>query len=746
MTHPAADPLLPEADPPQDGELPLPPLGGVPADRGQWLLEEDPEESVLDYLKALPRRWLDGEIKAALRSNTTSAPEEPQTAQSTRWEVWLFLLGLAIYLVTRLVALDKFPIYFFSDEALQTLHAQSLLNNGFRDQSRRFLPLFFSNAGQYNLSLSVYLQLLAAPFERSVYLTRAIPALVTSVAPLLSGLAMRKFFKLRSWWLMPFLFSAVPSWFLHSRTAFETSLGAALFAAALYAYLYYRLKEPKALPWAVVAAGLCFYSYAALQPVVVVCFLLLLFLDWPYHWQQRRHLLPGMAVLLLLAIPYLVFRARNPQALSFQLNLLGSYWLEAKPLSAKLLDLLTRWLSGLNPVYWFFPGSQDLARHTMRPYAHMPVYFLPFTFWGLWLAIKNLRQPGQRALLAGLLAAPVGAALVQPAITRLLVVVVPLVWLSALGLEGLISKINNAQSQKGAALTYMAILSIASLIMLDDALINGPAWYQDYGLYGMQWGAPKIFREAQAWQEAFPEDEVVLSPSWANGTDILARYSLPNGRFLRLDSYQYWTLNQEPLDEGTVLIVTPQEYAAVMEEPKFLPPEVLKTIPYPNGQPGFYFLRLAYSSRADGLFAAEREERQRPLQASLQILGQPVELTYPRLDIGEIELIFDGDPNSLVRGLEANPFELNLNFSEPANLQGLELRLGAPAMQITAKLSLDGGTEKAYSLSVPEADLLRTATLSFDGSQPVRQLTLSLEQMDGQVPAHIHIWELKLIP
>ena len=50
----------------------------------------------------------------------TARQRNRKRLQSTRWEVWLFL-GLAIYLVTRLVALDKFPIYFFSDEALQTL-------------------------------------------------------------------------------------------------------------------------------------------------------------------------------------------------------------------------------------------------------------------------------------------------------------------------------------------------------------------------------------------------------------------------------------------------------------------------------------------------------------------------------------------------------------------------------------------------------------------------------------------------
>src|SRR5690606_16138888 len=69
-----------------------------------------------------------------------------------RREWWLFAGGLALYLLTRLVALDKFPIYFFSDEAIQTLTASDLLHNGLHGPAGNLLPVFFQNGGQYNLS------------------------------------------------------------------------------------------------------------------------------------------------------------------------------------------------------------------------------------------------------------------------------------------------------------------------------------------------------------------------------------------------------------------------------------------------------------------------------------------------------------------------------------------------------------------------------------------------------------------
>ena len=42
-------------------------------------------------------------------------------------EILLFILSLVIYLTTRLICLPDFPIYFFTDEAIQTQHAADLL-------------------------------------------------------------------------------------------------------------------------------------------------------------------------------------------------------------------------------------------------------------------------------------------------------------------------------------------------------------------------------------------------------------------------------------------------------------------------------------------------------------------------------------------------------------------------------------------------------------------------------------------
>ena len=49
-----------------------------------------------------------------------------------RLGTWLFVLSLAVYLLTRLIRLPDFPIYLFTDEAIQTQQAADLLARGFR--------------------------------------------------------------------------------------------------------------------------------------------------------------------------------------------------------------------------------------------------------------------------------------------------------------------------------------------------------------------------------------------------------------------------------------------------------------------------------------------------------------------------------------------------------------------------------------------------------------------------------------
>lgn len=673
-------------------------------------------------------------------------PEQPSTELKPKTAQILFWLGIALYLLTRFIALNKFPIYFFSDEAIQTMSAFDLINRGFRDVQGNLFPVFFENGQQFNLSLSVWLQVLIAWLPRSVWLTRGLPALISLVFPLSVSLWAKDFLKSKYWWLVPFLIGAIPAWFLHSRTAFETSLGVSFYSLFLFFYLKYRLNNPKYLPLALLFGACAFYSYTPLQLVVVATGLLLLISDWRYHFHNRKSLLYGLFILALLATPYFAFHLNHQQAIGTQLHLLRSYWVSNLPLLNKLGIFLGKWLQGLNPLYWFFPNQTDLIRHQMIGLGHLPWFFLPFFLLGLWRAIKKWKEPAYRLVLIALLVGPLGAALADIAITRVLVMVLPFSLLILLGFDQSFEFL----TQKLPLRNLPAYLSALALIIFTIwmswyAIVKGPLWYADYGLYGTQWGGQQLSQKITDFKQKDPASQLTLSPSWANNTDIIMRYFLGDPLPLQIGTIDEYNLYYQPIDPEQVFIITPDEYSWLVKNPKFDQIEVLDSLAWPDGRTGFYFLRLAYSAEAEQIFEVEMQERQKPEVSEFDLLGQHVIITYSRLDLGTIAHIFDGDNATPMRTLEANPLEISIEFSEPIELSSVTAMVGAPATRLSVAITIaESGQKLTFTEAVSSSGQIRPITVDFGATYPVSQLTVWVESLGESEPAHVHLWELIL--
>lgn len=658
---------------------------------------------------------------------------------------WLFAFGLLLYLFTRLVALDKFPIYFFSDEAIQTMSAFDLINRGFRDVTGRLLPVYFDNGGQYNLSFSVYLQALIAWLPRSIWLTRGLPALVSVVFPLSAGLGLRDYFKARFWWLAPFVISALPAWFLHSRTAFETALGASLYALFLYFYLRYRLKDRKFLPLALLFGALAFYTYSPLQLVVVLTGVLLLIFDWHYHFADKSTLLRGGVLLALLATPYVTFRLSHPTALSDHLNLLDSYLVQRIPVIEKVGQFVKLYLQGLDPRYWFLPNNLDLVRHQMNNLGHLPIFLLPFIIFGLVQVFRKLKQPAWRVVLIALIAAPSGAALAGVAINRLLVVNVPAALLACLGLEGFLSWLSQHLKKPAVvALLIALLLSGFSLWMTREAIVNGPRWSEDYSLYGMQWGGKQVFDEVKSFLAENPQKQVTMSPSWANATDIIGRFFLGDPLPIQFGTIEAYTLYPLQLDSSNVFIMTPDEYTWMLGTGKFQDVQVIKTLPWPDGRTGFYFVTLRYVDNIQEIFKEEMAKRRELQKGTVNISGQNVQAAYSLTDISDIQAAFDGDPTTLLRSFEANPLRIELTFPQSTNLQAVTALVGSPPSLMEVNLITNDGSTRTFSAQTGPAEQVRPLTVTFDQVYEVMQLTIALSNLNEGEPAHVHLWELEI--
>ena len=713
--------------------------------------EKDPSRPAVSFsqVTSRPAGQKSSKVFSSLRSGKLAAITQKGTnlLKKLRWEDVLLIVSLLLYLFSRLIALENFPIYFFTDEAAQTVLAQDLVLNGFRSGEDEFLPTYFYNGYQYNLSTSVYVQVLPyLLFGKSIWATRGISALLSVLAALCAALTLKNVFNVSNAWSAALFLSITPAWFLHSRTAFETSLGTTFFAVFIYFYLMYRVKSPRFLYWAVIAGALTYYSYSPIRLVLGLTALFMLISDWPYHWQNRRTIFRGLVLTALLALPLLRFQINHPSSNLDHLHVLNSYWIQPISFWEKLRLYFTEYLHGLNPLYWYVPNTVDLDRHLMKGYGNLAWISAPFLAVGLWTSIRNFKQSPYRILLAALFFAPSGSALVGLGITRSLSLVVPAAILSGLGLSYTLEYFKKRWPKTRIVLAafLFSLLAIFNVYMTVDALWNGPLWFQNYSLGGMQYGAKQIFSEIKTYKKEHPGTPVTLSPSWANGTDTIARFFFDDPPPFQMGSLEGYFYEKKPLDENMLFIMIPEEYNKVLENPKFSGFRVEKIINYPNGEPGFYFVHLRYSDQIDQILAAEQAARRILQEANLQVDGYDALVRYSYLDMGDIPNIFDRNDNTLVRTFESNPMEIQINLEEDVEISGLRVRVGGTPTRVDLHISgPDGGLN--LQETVQESPTPRDVIFEFDEPTRINWLSLAIKSVYDEEPAHVHVWEVELL-
>ncbi len=202
----------------------------------------------------------------------------------------LFTSAVIVYLMTRLIGVESFPIYFFGDEAAQTVLAADLVRDGFRHEGV-FLPTYFYNVDKYSLGVTVYLQVVPyLLFGKSILVTRATAVFAAALGAVAVGLLLCKLFGYPHGWTGVLLLGLSPAWFIHARTAFETPVAVAFYGVFLYAYLRYLYGSPRYIPLAGIAGALAFYSYNPARIVVLATLGLLAIVDFRTHWANRRTL------------------------------------------------------------------------------------------------------------------------------------------------------------------------------------------------------------------------------------------------------------------------------------------------------------------------------------------------------------------------------------------------------------------------------------------------------------------------
>jgi 4-amino-4-deoxy-L-arabinose transferase-like glycosyltransferase len=685
------------------------------------------------------------------KPRSKSAPR-PAWAALWRLEWALFIVGVAVYIATRAVGLERFPIYFFCDEAILVVRAEELLRNGLRDADGTLLPTFLQNADRWNLGLPVYIHLISvALWGKSVVVARATSAAISVLGTLAIALALKEAFRSRLWWCAPLVLATMPAWFLHTRTAFDPVMMASFYACFLCVYVLYRVRSPRWVYAALVYAAATCYSYPNGQAVMLASGVLLLVSDLRYHvWQGWKLWIGAAALALVLLLPLLRFQWQHPDALGDQLRVLDSYIMQPLPLGHKIATFARLYAQALDPRYWFFPNEGDWTRHRWLGVGHLGQWLLPFVALGLGRSIWCWRSSHYRVVLIALLAAPAGAALLQIAVTRTLAMVVPAALLACIGLDQCWWWLQRRRVRfVPFALGTTTLLSTLAFVLLRAALVNSPTWFNEYGLYGMQYGAAQVFGAVRDELARSPDARLLITHTWANNPNAFIPFFLNEAEQARvgMTTLAPWSETRRPIEPNTVFVLTAQEYREAEASGKFVIGPPVRVLPYPDGTPGFFFVRLEYSSQADQLFAAERAQRQRLVDDLAVIDRRSVPVRHSPLDLGGMSALFDGDTDTLIRGVDANPLVLEWHFPVPRAIGTIAIDGWSQQIDLAAAITTPNGTTTRYASSYydqphnPHIDW----TLP-NGPHTVSVLRLEIKNAGEGEVSKVHVREIKLVP
>jgi hypothetical protein len=663
---------------------------------------------------------------------------------------WSFLaVTLAVFLLTRLVGLERFPIFFFCDEAVQANRAASLVEHRFHDDFGTLLPTYFENGGNRNLGVGVYLQALPAYlFGRSIFVTRAVQVLALATAMLALGLILRDAFRLRFWWLGPALLSAFPGWFLHTRIAFELMLAVAFYVWFLYFYLRYRSGRPRSAYLAVLFGALVFYGYNTFQPAIVATCLLLLIVDAPYHWRNRRTLLRCVPLLALAVLPYVRFVREFPDETERRLRSLSSpVTAPGMTRGAKLAAYGRQYALAYSPAYWFLPERpEDIPRQQMKGRSHLGEWSAPLVAAGLLICAWRIRRPAERTLLVALAAAPVGAALVAPGITRCMNLVVLAALFAAIAGNALLTSLPKRLPPAlvgGAACALLAALPVA---LLADSLRHGETWYTNYGLDGMQWGSREVFGAARRYRERYPDQRLMLSPDWANGADELLHFFLPGDPSVDMANVDWLQNRRGDIPEPIRFILLEPEFRAASADPRLRLDALEETISYPDGTPGFRIARWRYAPDYEAIMSARREDWHHLIDEEVTISGEKVRVSHSRFDGGEVGQLFDGDPETLARTESSNPAVVVLEFPRGPSHAFRRLLLTTGSMDSEIVVTVTGEareeTVRRTYRGQPDDPTLDIELPAVGGARRVR---IEARDLNAAEPSKVHLREVRLL-
>lgn len=505
----------------------------------------------------------------------------------TNWKI-IAIIVLALFL--RVYKLSSVPPHLTADEAAFGYNAYSVLKTGLDIHGDSF-PLIFKSFGDYRPGLYFYLTIpFILIFNLTEFAVRLPNALIGGLTPLVIYFLSKELFPKRERLalIVSFLIAINP-WHIHfSRGAWEPNV--ALFLTLLGIYYFFKaFKNQKLL-----IASLAFFSLTLLtyqgskMSSAVVVFILFILFGKRLIRFKKKYLSLAFVAGFIIALPIIfslfqgkagrlgvlsVFSYRRPaEYLEAQLNQgeeeVGSlsYYLFHSESFNFTRGIMSRWFNHFSARFLFFEGDWQNQRHSYPNQGMVIFPDLLLIALGLMVVFRKLSRKG-KFLLLWLLLAPLPSALSRDQVhaVRSLNMVIPLVFLAALGAEELLSKKNFK------TLVFGGVYLVFYVFFLDSYFVhlskhNSKSWY---------WGHKQVVDEVSPIQGNYKK--IVMQQSFEQPFIFFLFYQKYDpvefqkqlvfseskygdvGLFGKLDNIEFREINwpQDRKDSGVLYIADP---------------------------------------------------------------------------------------------------------------------------------------------------------------------------------------------
>jgi len=346
------------------------------------------------------------------------------------------LASVAVLVVVRnLVDLAGSPPGLYVDEASIGYNAWTIAHFGV-DEHGIHMPLFFEAFGEYKNPIYVYA---VAGLVRFLPLSVAVERFPAAIF----GLAVVGFLTAAAWRMTGSrlitlgtlaLVGFTPWLAIESRVGFETISMVALLSAALWCLVGPRT-TPRRFGIAGIFLAVAIYGYTTAR-LEVLLLAVILAIAWglaraPGWWRALVPIAAGYVVLGIYAL-------LNPGALTGRFAAI-SIWADGAPLGTVIDRFLVNYLSYFSPSFLFLQGDSNPRQNT--EIGGMLLWVMaPLLIAGVLVCWQRRREPLVRFLAAGIVLAPIAAALTNngtPHALRSSGMLPFLVILAVLGAEGL---------------------------------------------------------------------------------------------------------------------------------------------------------------------------------------------------------------------------------------------------------------------------------------------------------------------